>query len=163
MMSLRSPGRTAPARSRTISAATAAPRPVNSAQSSGTRTTRASRSRALSEDAPMSAPASPAAASGGVASPAAAAFRRAPSRSTPRKFPATNSARAPLRTITSSASGPVNRVLTGTSTAPALSAPSAASIHSPPLGAHSATRSPASIPAAISAADACSTRSASSR
>ena len=50
-----------------------------------------------------------------------------PSRSVPRKSPATNRARAPLRLITSSASGPVNRVLTGTSVAPALSAPSAAS------------------------------------
>jgi len=36
---------------------------------------------------------------------------------------------APLRVITSSASGPVNRVLTGTSVAPADSAPNAASTH----------------------------------
>ena len=107
MMSLTSCGRTAPARSPTTAAGTDAPRRSNAAQSSGTRTTRPSRS----SETPS----------------ASAAARSAASRSAPRKSPATNSARAPLRLITSSASGPVNRVLTGTSVAPALSAPSAAS------------------------------------
>jgi len=59
------------------------------------------------------------------------AARSAPSRSTPRKLPATNRARAPLRPITSNASGPVNRVLTGTTAAPAPSVPRAVS---KPLG-----------------------------
>jgi hypothetical protein len=55
------------------------------------------------------------------------AARSSASRSVPRKWPATNSTRAPLRLITSSASWPVNRVLTGTSVPPVPSAPSAAS------------------------------------
>jgi hypothetical protein len=113
MMSLTSCGRTPSARSRTTAAGTEAPHRSNAAQSSGSRTIRPTWSRA-----PPPVPS---------ASAAAAAARSAASRSTPRKSPATNSARAPLRLITSSASGPVNRVLTGTSVAPALSAPSAAS------------------------------------
>jgi len=59
--------------------------------------------------------------------------------------------------------GPVNRVLTGTRTPPALSVPSAASTHSQLLGAQSATRSPGWTPAAISAAAIAVTRSPSSR
>ncbi len=58
---------------------------------------------------------------------ASAAARSAASRSVPRNGPTTNSTDAPLRLITSSASGPVNRVLTGISVAPEQSAPSAAS------------------------------------
>jgi hypothetical protein len=46
------------------------------------------------------------------------------------------------------ASPPLKRVLSGTSTAPARSAPRAASIHSAQLGAQMATRSVASTPAA---------------
>ena len=69
----------------------------------------------------------------------------------PRKRPATNSARARLRLITSSASWPVNRVLTGTSVAPAPSAPSAASTQCCVFGDQMATRSPGPTPAAISA------------
>jgi hypothetical protein len=45
----------------------------------------------------------------------------------PRKRSETISTDAPLRLITSSASGPVNRVLTGISVAPADSAPNAPS------------------------------------
>ena len=56
----------------------------------------------------------------------AAAVRSAPNRSAPRNGSATISTDAPLRVITSSASGPVNRVLTGTSVAPADNAPNAA-------------------------------------
>ena len=112
MMSLTSPGRTAAARARARPAGTVAARRSNAAQSPGTRTTRLSPSRPSPSRPPPSA---------------SAAARSAASRSVPRKSPATNRARAPLRLITSSASGPVNRVLTGTSVAPALSAPSAAS------------------------------------
>ncbi len=61
-------------------------------------------------------------------------------------------ARARLRARMSAASTPLNRVFTGTSTAPAWSRPSTATIHSALLGAHSATRSPASMPEATSAA-----------
>ena len=75
----------------TTAAGTDAPRRSNAAQSSGTRTTRPSRSRA-----PPSAPPS-------ASSASAAAARSAASRSAPRKSPATNRARAPLRLITSSA------------------------------------------------------------
>jgi hypothetical protein len=142
MMSLTSPGPTVLARRR---ASASEPASRNKSHSSGHRTTRPSRS-----SAPSSAP-------------SAAAASRAPSRSAPRKPSATNNARAPLRPITSSASGPVNRVLTGTSAAPAPSVPSAISTHSIPFGAHSATRSPGSMPASISAPVTAVTRSASSR
>ena len=138
MMSLTSPGRTVAARRR---ASASEPACRNASHSSGTRTTRPSRS----------------------SSPGPAAARRLPSRSTPRKAPATNSARARLRPITSSASGPVNRVLTGTSAAPALSVPRAVSTQSHPFGAHSATRSPGPTPASISAPVTAVTRSPSSR
>ena len=138
MMSLTSPGRTVAARRR---ASASEPACRNASHSSGTRTTRPSRS----------------------SSPGPAAARRLPSRSTPRKSPATNSARAPLRPITSSASGPVNRVLTGTSVAPAPSVPSAVSSHSGPFGAHIATRSPSPTPASISAPATAVARSSRSR
>ena len=52
----------------------------------------------------------------------------------------------------SAASAPLNRVLTGTSTAPAWNRPSAATIHSAQLEAQMATRSPGSMPEATSAA-----------
>jgi hypothetical protein len=142
MMSLTSPGRTAPARRR---ACASEPASRNKFHSSGSRTIRPRRSK--SSPAPDSA----------------AAASRAPSRSTPRKSLATNSARAPLRPITSSASVPVNRVLTGTSAAPAPSAPSAVSTQQASFGAHRATLSPGSIPASISAPVTAVTRSSSSR
>jgi hypothetical protein len=53
---------------------------------------------------------------------------------------------APLRTMTSPASSALNRVFTGTSTAPAVMIPNAAIIHSALLGAQIATRSPFSMP-----------------
>ncbi|CAM5476722.1 hypothetical protein SMICM304S_00545 [Streptomyces microflavus] len=59
------------------------------------------------------------------------------------------------------ASVPLNRVLRGTSTAPALTAPSAETIQSSVFGAQIATRSPRSTPAAMHAAAARSTRSPS--
>ena len=55
----------------------------------------------------------------------------------------------------------LNRVLTGTSTPPAVVTPSAATIHSSEFGAHTATRSPGSMPDAISARAAPSTSSRS--
>ena len=75
----------------------------------------------------------------------------------------TNKARAPLRLITSSASAPVNRVLTGTRVAPAVSEPRAASTHTAELGAQIATRSPGAMPSAMSARATSRTRSCSSR
>src|SRR5437660_5143433 len=60
------------------------------------------------------------------------------------------------------ASSPLNRVLIGTSVAPAESVPSAATIHSHTFGAQIATRSPPSIPAAAIAEPASRTRPASS-
>ena len=90
------------------------------------------------------------------------AARNCASRSVPRKQPATNSTRARLRLTTSSASWPVNRVLTGTSVPPAPSVPSAASTQWCVFGDQMATRSPGPIPAAISArltTVACSCRS----
>src|SRR5262249_38400226 len=62
----------------------------------------------------------------------------------------------------SPASPALNRVLTGTSTPPAVSRPNAAMIHSAELGAQIATRSPFSIPAESNAPAATRTRSASS-
>jgi hypothetical protein len=91
------------------------------------------------------------------------AARSSASRSMPRKQPATNSTRAPLRLITSSASWPVNRVLTGTSVPPAPSVPSAASTQWCVFGDQMATRSPGPIPAASSARLTSPARSCSSR
>ena len=59
------------------------------------------------------------------------------------------SARAPLRARTYAASAPRKRVLIGTSTPPAVVTPSAATIHSSEFGAHTATRSPRSMPDAM--------------
>ena len=92
-----------------------------------------------------------------------AAARSAASRSTPRKSLSTNRARAPLRLITSSASAPVNRVLTGTRVAPAVSEPSAASTQAAVLGPQIATRSPGAMPSAMSARATSRARSCSSR
>ena len=58
---------------------------------------------------------------------------------------------APLRPMMSAASSALNRVLTGTSTAPAVSNPNAAIIHSAELGAQMATRSPFSMPSSANA------------
>jgi hypothetical protein len=74
----------------------------------------------------------------------------------------TNSARALLRSMTSSISGPVKRVLIGTRVAPAYSVPSAASIQWCVLGEQMATRSPGWMPSAISAPATPRTRSYSS-
>ena len=60
--------------------------------------------------------------------------------------------RARLRDRMSAASAPLNRVLTGTRTAPAWKSPSTATIHSAQLNAQMATRSPGSTPEATSAA-----------
>lgn len=57
---------------------------------------------------------------------------------------------------------PLKRVFRGTSTAPALTAPSAATIQSSEFGAQTATRSPARTPFARQAAAARSTRAPSS-
>lgn len=57
---------------------------------------------------------------------------------------------------------PLKRVLTGTRTAPAVTAPRAETIQSRVLGAQTATRSPGATPEAIQAAAARSTRSPSS-
>jgi hypothetical protein len=93
----------------------------------------------------------------------AAAARSAASRSTPRKPSSTNSARQPLRLITSSASAPVNRVLTGTRVAPAVSEPRAARTQAVVLGHQTATRSPGAMPSAMSARATSPARSCSSR
>ena len=58
------------------------------------------------------------------------------------------SVEAPALRMMYAASPPLNRVLSGTSTAPARKSPSAASIHSAQLGAHMAARSPVATPAA---------------
>jgi hypothetical protein len=52
----------------------------------------------------------------------------------------------------SAASAPLNRVLIGTRTAPAIESPSAATTHSALLPAQIATRSPGAMPASMSAA-----------
>ncbi len=59
---------------------------------------------------------------------------------------------ARLRSRMSAASAPLNRVLIGTSTAPAWKRPSAATTHSALLKAQMATRSPGSMPEATRAA-----------
>ena len=63
----------------------------------------------------------------------------------------------------SAASSVLNRVLTGTSTPPAVSSPNAAMIHSAELGAQIATRSPLPMPRSAKAPAAQRIRSASSR
>src|SRR2546430_395488 len=60
------------------------------------------------------------------------------------------------------ASPPLNRVLMGTSDAPARTAPRAATIHSHTFGAQIATRSPRTAPLEAAARAVCSTRAASS-
>jgi hypothetical protein len=62
----------------------------------------------------------------------------------------------------SPASSVLNRVLTGTSTPPAVSSPNAATIHSAELGAQMATRSPLSTPSSANAPAAHRIRSTSS-
>jgi hypothetical protein len=66
--------------------------------------------------------------------------------SMPRNSPVITSAAAPLRSTTSRISGPVNRVLIGTSVAPAHNAPSAETTQCHVLGEQIATRSPRWIP-----------------
>ena len=70
----------------------------------------------------------------------------------PRKSVTVTRTRARLRVRMSAASTPLNRVLTGTSTAPAWNRPSTATTHSALLNAQMATRSPGSMPDATSAA-----------
>ena len=79
-----------------------------------------------------------------------------------RGIPSTvKSSRAPDWRRMYAASAPLNRVLRGTSRAPAPTAPSAATTHSAQLGAQMATRSPRSIPLATMARVAAATSSAS--
>jgi len=156
-MSLTSSGPTAAARSCACSGGTAAARSPRLAQSmtpsagsppgfgeasTGTRTTRLSQPSGPGGGGPLWMI---------LALASAAAARSVARRSVPRNGPATIRARARLREITSSASGPVNRVLTGTSVAPAYSAPSAPSTQWWVLGDQMATASPGATPSAISA------------
>ena len=83
--------------------------------------------------------------------------------SVPRKSATVTSTRAPLRDRISRTSAALNRVLTGTSTAPAWKVPRAATIHSAQLYAQMATRSPGSVPAATRADAKASASAASSR
>ncbi len=69
---------------------------------------------------------------------------------------------ARVRRRTYAASAPLKRVLTGTRTPPAVTAPRAATIQSVVLGAQIATRSPRSTPEAMHAAAARSIRAPSS-
>src|SRR5690606_2534174 len=70
----------------------------------------------------------------------------------PRKVPPiVTSRRARLLRSTKPASRPLKRVLSGTSTPPAAWRPTATTGHSQRLGAHNATRSPGSTPAARNA------------
>lgn len=80
----------------------------------------------------------------------------------PRNVPVTNSSRARLRDSTYAASVPLKRVLSGTSTAPADTAPRAETIQSRVFGAQMATRSPSRTPFARQAAAARSTRAPNS-
>ena len=114
-MSLTSSGRTALARSVATAAGTAAARPVKSSQPVAPSAIPASMGTLTTSRSLLSVPA----AAWCRSSSCWAAARRAASRSVPRNGPATMRPRAPLRLITSSASWPVNRVLTGTSVAPA--------------------------------------------
>ena len=82
--------------------------------------------------------------------------------SVPRKSATVTSTRAPLRDRISRTSAALNRVLTGTSTAPAWKVPRAATIHSAQLYAQMATRSPGSVPAATRADAKASASAASS-
>ena len=79
----------------------------------------------------------------------------------PRKSVTVTRTRAPLRERTTAASAPLNRVFTGTRTAPAANRPSAATVHSAQLPHQMATRSPGSTPAATRAAP--NSRAASAR
>ena len=66
------------------------------------------------------------------------------------------------RCRTSAASPPLNRVFTGTNTAPARSAPREATTHCQQFGAQTATRSPGPMPEATTALAHSSTASPSS-
>ncbi|GCD92370.1 hypothetical protein EHYA_00008 [Embleya hyalina] len=77
-------------------------------------------------------------------------------------MPETNSSLACVLASTYRASAPLYRVFIGTTTPPAVSAPSAATIQSGEFGAHTPTRSPLRTPAAMAAAAARRTRSRSS-
>ncbi|KUJ37477.1 hypothetical protein ADL25_27630 [Streptomyces sp. NRRL F-5122] len=94
--------------------------------------------------------------------PSPAARRSDATYDVPRNVPVTNSSFARLLSSTYAASVPLNRVLSGTSTAPAVTAPSAETIQSRVFGAQIATRSPTPTPFAMQAAAARSTRAPSS-
>ncbi len=94
--------------------------------------------------------------------PSPAARRSDATYDVPRNAPVTNSSRAPLPPSTYAASLPLKRVFSGTSTAPADTAPRAETIQSVEFGAQMPTRSPTSTPAAMQAAAARSTRAPSS-
>ncbi len=142
------------ARARTSAAPTAAPAARNSrhVQNSG-GTSPDSTTTSRSDGTPGNGP--------GPA-PEPAARRSAATYDVPRNGPVTNSSRAPLPRSTSTASPPLKRVFSGTRTAPADTAPSAATIQSRELGAHTATRSPVATPLARHAAAARSIRAPNS-
>lgn len=95
--------------------------------------------------------------------PSAPAARRSEATyDVPRNVPVMNSSFARLRARTSAVSPPLKRVFSGTSTAPAETAPSAETIQSREFGAQRATRSPTPTPFATHAAAARSTRAPSS-
>lgn len=94
--------------------------------------------------------------------PSPAARRSDATYEVPRNVPVTKSSLARLRASTYAASAPLKRVLSGTSTAPAETAPSAQTIQSRVFGAQTATRSPVRTPSARQAAAARSTRAPSS-
>ncbi len=83
-------------------------------------------------------------------------------KSCPRKPFSVSTALAPLRVMMSAASAVLKRVLTGTTTPPAVSTPKAAIIQCAELGAQMATRSPLSTPRFANAPAAQRTRSATS-
>ncbi|GDY44787.1 hypothetical protein SANT12839_056690 [Streptomyces antimycoticus] len=97
-----------------------------------------------------------------MARPSPAARRSDATYEVPRKVPVMNRCEARVRRSTYAASAPLKRVLTGTSTPPAVTAPSAATTQSVVLGAQIAARSPGSRPEATHAAAARSIRAPSS-
>ena len=129
--------------SETSSAVTAAARRSTSARpSSVARATNASQPSAPSGTGPS---ATTTALSEARSKPASRSRARW---SVPRKSVTVTSTRAPLRSRMTVASAPLNRVLIGTSTAPAWNRPSRATIQRALLGAQMATRSPGSTPTA---------------
>ncbi len=116
----------------------------------GRRRGRGRGSPATTRAAPVASPlATTIVSSAGSATPAPRAWPRSPC---PRKSVTVTSSRARLRTRRSAASAPLNRVFTGTSTAPAAKTPRTATTHSAQLPHQMATRSPGLTPVSTSAA-----------